>query len=273
MQALWIVCGLLCVAAAHPAVGIVADSSGAIYYSDTVHVWRIDPTGSKTIAVPNVHTHQLWIDPQGNLYGEHLAYHDPALPGGVQWTHRVWKRSPAGQITHVIPDRPGFLTDYKDFSFQRDARGAMYWCTANGVVQRRARPGAPLEAVASLGRQNLGWMSVLADGTVFVSDHGSILRVSPGGRITRFGSATSGQHAIMAAWSSPIGVLYAAYDAGAVKQLDPARPAIASTPPWRPVGGLTTPNGTTWILEASPSNEQRVRRVDAPHPPPPPPPR
>lgn len=54
-------------AAAHPAVGIVVDSQGAVFYSDTEHVWRIDPRGRRTVAVPAVHTHERWLDGEDNL--------------------------------------------------------------------------------------------------------------------------------------------------------------------------------------------------------------
>jgi len=62
------------VAGAHPSVSIVIDSGGNVYYSDLEQVWRVAPDGSKTVAVPHVHTHELFLDPQDNLYGEHLWY-------------------------------------------------------------------------------------------------------------------------------------------------------------------------------------------------------
>lgn len=59
--------------AAHPAIGIVMDSTGAVFYLDNVHVWRA----------------------AGNLYGEHL-WHEGARTG--RWGHRVWKPTPGGQV-------------------------------------------------------------------------------------------------------------------------------------------------------------------------------
>jgi hypothetical protein len=69
--------GLLCAtAAAHPGIGIVMDSRGNVFYTDLSHVWKIAPRGAKSIAVRGVHTHELYIDREDNLYGEHLM-----LPG------------------------------------------------------------------------------------------------------------------------------------------------------------------------------------------------
>ena len=55
----------------HPPVGIVIDSKGNIFYSDLNHVWKIARDGTRSIAVENVHTHDLYIDKNDNLYGEH----------------------------------------------------------------------------------------------------------------------------------------------------------------------------------------------------------
>lgn len=58
------------------------------------------------IAVPNVHSHELALDAAGNLYGEHLWYEGERTD---RWSHRIWRRSPDGGVTDVIPAREGFL--------------------------------------------------------------------------------------------------------------------------------------------------------------------
>ncbi len=45
----------------HPGVGIVMDSRGNIFYTDLKQVWKISPEGRKSIAVANVHTHELYL--------------------------------------------------------------------------------------------------------------------------------------------------------------------------------------------------------------------
>jgi hypothetical protein len=254
------------IGAAHPAIHVVTDAEGAIYYSDTKQVWRIAPGGAKSIAVPNVHTHELWMDPSGTLFGEHLEYHDPPVDG-AQWTHRVWKRTPDGRISDVIARRKGFLSEYKDFSFHRDERGNLYWCDGKGMVQTRTSPTAPLRTVVHLKTSRLGWMSVLPARTVVVSDHGALIRVGPDGSRKRHEklSPTNEQHSIMGVWADRGGNLYvASTGAGAVVRINPAGETAtvsASPAPWRPVGGTMTHDGTLWILEVSPSNDQRVRSV------------
>src|SRR5262245_329150 len=99
-------------ALAHPGVGIVLDSKGVLYYTDLKQVWKLAPDGSKTVAVPGVHTHELWLDRQDNLYGEHLWYDGEDLD---TWGHRVWRRRANGTIEDYIPARAGFRDDADDF--------------------------------------------------------------------------------------------------------------------------------------------------------------
>src|SRR5687767_7064624 len=106
-------------AEAHPGVGIVRDRQGNVFYTDLVHVWRIAPDGRKSIAVRDVHTHELSIDSAGNLFGEDSDY-----LGGERWRHRVWRRAPDGRVTDVIPWTDGF---FREYGFVRDRAGAMYW--------------------------------------------------------------------------------------------------------------------------------------------------
>ena len=63
---------------AHPGIGIVMDSKGNVFYTDLVHVWQITPDGEHQIALKNVHTHQLFLDENGHLYGEHSWYEGEA---------------------------------------------------------------------------------------------------------------------------------------------------------------------------------------------------
>jgi streptogramin lyase len=249
---------------AHPAIGIVMDPAGAVFYSDAVHVWRVDPDGTKTIAVRDVHTHELWVDAEGNVYGEHLW-------GGAGWRHRVWRRSPDGKVADIIAARSGLLEDYKDFSFTRDGQGALYWLErgTNGAVVKRRGRGA-LTTIAKLPLTQPGWLSVLPDGTVFLAENGALLRVAQDGSIEKMPaemSISGDRYSVMAVWADHAGSVYAAvYGMGAVKKLSPtgAVSVAASCPsPWKPTGGFVAPDGALWILEASPTNAQRVRRVDA----------
>lgn len=106
-------------AAAHRGVGIVMDSRGTVFYTDLSQVWKIEPGGRKTVAVANVHTHELYLDGDDNLYGEHLWYEGEATDRGG---HYVWKRHADGKLERIISAHNGF----------RDVRCTT--CSANGIV-------------------------------------------------------------------------------------------------------------------------------------------
>ena len=251
-------------AAAHPAVGIVVDGQGAVFYSDTVQVWRIAPDGSKSIAVPDVHTHELWLAADGSLFGEHLRYVDR------RWEHRVWKRSPDGMVTDHIGMRSGFREDYRDFFFARDARGAMYWLDGRSPAAVRTRlDNGPIRTIAELPGKDPVWLAATPDGSVLFSSQGSIWRLLADGRLTHLSDAVSrsrNRYAVMGLAEDARGNVYAAaYADRAVRRLTPSGQVttVTTTPePWGPTGVAAAADGTLWILEASVTNAQRVRRID-----------
>lgn len=75
-------------ASAHPGIGIVQDRHGCVFFTDTKQVCKIAPDDTMSVAVPGVHTHELCLDANGNLYGEHLWYEGDA---SKRWGHRVWR--------------------------------------------------------------------------------------------------------------------------------------------------------------------------------------
>jgi hypothetical protein len=105
---------------AHPGVGIVRDSKGTVYYTDLHQVWKII-NGKRSIAVPNVHTHELYIDIYDNLYGEGGYYDDEA----VKFYHYLWVLRPTGQIDTVQGMKEAYVK--QDFSLARDSEGNEFY--------------------------------------------------------------------------------------------------------------------------------------------------
>lgn len=257
------------VADAHPGVGIVMDRRGNVFYTDLHHVWRITPEGARTIAVRNVHT-ELYLDAQGNLYGEHLWYEGEATD---KWGHRVWRRAADGTLSDVISAREGFLADY---SFVRDRAGNMYWAQrgASTVIRRRSPSGV-------IGDHSLGpfrdvrWMTVTHHGVIYMIDAGDLVRIDADGglrtvarrladrSLTQF--FVGDRHAIMGLWTDGPGNVYLAVYAGRlVKKVAPngrITTVARSRTPWSPTGGMVAANGDLWLLEYSISSAARVRRI------------
>ena len=252
---------------AHPPVSVVVDAGGAVYYSDLEQVWRVAPDGTKTVAVPKVHTHELYLDAAGNLFGEHLWYEGDRTK---KWGHYVWKRDAAGRVTKVKPATEGFLSDY---GFARDRAGTMYWPQREkGEIRKRAADGKVSRVVGEL--KQMRWLHATPAGTLYVVDGSDLVRVR-NGRAERFvrnvmktsilRPHVANQHAVMGIWTDRAeNVYFADYANGEVKRVTPVGVVSTftrSTLPWGPTGGAFASNGDLWLLEASVTNHVRVRRI------------
>ena len=255
------------VASAHPPVSVAVDPRGHAYYSDLSQVWRVSPDGTKSIVVPNVHTHELFHDREGNLYGEHLWYEGEQSD---KWGHYVWRRSPDGRVEKIIPDREGFLQNY---SFVRDAAGNMYWANREKGQLERKSAGGKVDVIAR-ELKGMRWMTVTASGTVYVIDGGDMVRVTPDRRVTRLARNVgktsvfrpqASRHTVMGLWTDGRENVYAAvYGEGKVKRIAPdgTMTVIAeSRGTWSPAGGAFAPNGDLLVLECSATNQIRLRRL------------
>ena len=241
---------------AHPAVSVAIDSRGYVYYSDLEQVWRVAPDGSKSVAVPGVHTHELYLDAQDNLFGENLWYRNE------KWGHYVWKRDAAGRVTRIRPPTPGFLTNY---SFTRDRAGNMYFPDRDrGAILRIAPNGAVTRVAGEL--KAMRWLHVTPAGTLYVVDGTDLVRIR-NGRVERFarGVTSARRHTIMGLWTDRAENVYLAdHEHRTVKRVTPSGAVslfARSTFPWSPTGGAFAPNGDLWLLEASTTNTVRVRKV------------
>ncbi len=250
---------------------MVIDSRGNVFYSDLKQVWRISPDGNKSVAVPNVHTHELYLDAKDNLYGEHLWYNGERLD---TWGHYVWRRSPDGRVERIIGPRGGFLSNY---SFVRDAAGNMYWADRSANTIRKRTPDGAIVAMARANFNDIRWMTVTPEGTVYLIDRLDLVRVTPDGKVTTIAHDLSSgsilrpltligtRHRLMGLWTDRAGNVYVADNAGrAVKRV--ARDGrvsvvVRSHVPWSPTGGVFDRDGNLWLLEYGDITRVRVRKI------------
>lgn len=80
---------------AHPGIGLVIDRAGNIYYTDLKNIWKQSPDGRKRIVVEGVHSHELYMDSEDQLYGEHLWY----KPEEDQFYQYHWCLQNNGKLT------------------------------------------------------------------------------------------------------------------------------------------------------------------------------
>jgi hypothetical protein len=260
-------------ASAHPGWGIVVDDKGTVFYTDLKQVWRIGADGREAIAVPNVHTHELYLNSAGTLYGEHLWY-DGAT---AKWGHYLWELT-GGKVVRHAPQE-GLRADE---SFVRDRSGAMYWLEGSRILKRA--PGGATVEVASIARRPDtqgeapgGILALGRDGAVYLASAGDLLRVTPAGQTVRLATGLNEhvwtaftiqpRHYIMGLAVDPESNVYVA-NSGARKVKKVARDGKVSVVlsahfPWSPTG-IAIRNGEVYVLEYTDfGGSARVRKLSA----------
>lgn len=266
---------------AHPPIGIVADKAGNVFYTDLGRVWRLEANGKLTVAVPDVHTHELFLDAEGNLFGEDSLYVGDQSGSG-KYFHRLWKRSPGGSITDVVPKTEGFRGLY---SFVRDRQGAMYLAVPADARVRRSihrihgkgsdlfAGGARLRKDgrgANAGFAAITWIAAGADGNIYALDQGWLRRIDPDGMVTTVvkgldlhQDATEPHHLFGLQVDSTGNVYLADSSCRSVRKITPAGKdsvRVLSQPPWHPTGVYLSKD-YLYILEWKEPASARVRKL------------
>lgn len=257
-------------AQAHPGVGIVMDTKGNVYYTDLKHVWKIDVSGRKHIVVENVHTHELAIDDQNNLYGEHLWYEGERTN---KWGHYVWTYHPESGFLKIVQPTEGFRSHY---SFVRDQDGNMYWANRETNCQqitRRDKQGHE-HSYSNQCLHNIRQMTSTANGIIFAIDRDNLKKIEPNGKVTILALQlpekswssffVEDPHQLMGlSVDDDQNVYIAAYGNKKVKKVTPfgeVTTVAETNMMWSPTGVLAAPTGELWVLESTITNEVRVER-------------
>ncbi len=287
------ICALTAGAAhAHPAAGIVVDREGRVYFSDLTTVWRVDAQGKLSAfrVGKNSHTHELFIDEVGNVYGTDNMY-DPATK---RHSIAVWRMTPAGEFKYVLAptdDPPRGLGMWRDragntFAWERnDYRKRGAWLlrrSPDGTVTRLA--GSSYGHADGHGEKaSFGITHFTAlgeDGSVYVTDESYVRRVSPDGTVTtlagdiRIEETDKPQERGTPTYLSgisvePRGLVYVAdFANGRVTRIAPDRKTetvFRSERPWVP-NGVAFGNGALYVMEYSATTDHgpfntRVRKL------------
>src|SRR6218665_356634 len=257
---------------AHPGIGIATNSKGEVFYTDLARVWKVLPDGkTKTIVVPNVHTHELYIDKQDNLYGENLWYKGEATD---KWGHFVWRYDAKGKFTKVIPNTEGFLSNY---SFTRDAQENMYWIERGkkeSILMKRGLVGK-VSIAQTIKTVDVRWQYCQDDGTFYFVDDNDLFKIKDGkvsavslnvNDVRDYKASRKPNHSVYGMCTDNAQNVYVTiYENREIRKILPnGKVSIAYTSPmsWHPTGGLFDKEGNLWVLENNDSNQVRVIKVN-----------
>lgn len=255
---------------AHPGIGIVKDSKGNIFYTDLKQVWKISPQGTRTKVVADVHSHELYIDPKDNLYGEHLWYNGENLD---TWGHYAWCLKNNGTLVKEVGPAEGFLTNY---SFVRDSAGNMYWVERFTVsrIMKKARNGEITKLLE--GKFGfIGWLFSTKNGTLYFTESNRLRRLRTNGMLETVAGdigSRSTDFTVMGRnydsygiWTDDADNIYLAMlDARKLVRIGPGgkpETIVTSNSRWMICSGIFDDNGNLWLLENSVTNEVRARMI------------
>src|SRR5688572_22134378 len=255
---------------AHPGIGIVKDSKGNIYYTDLKQVWKIT-NGHKTVIVPNVHTHELYIDKNDNLYGEGGYYDGPT----EKFYHYLWVYRPNGQIDTVIGMKEAYV--HQDFSLARDKNGNEYYIkrflvphTDTTHIYRKS-PDQRETIFASGNFKSVNWLHPQDDGNLLYVAHNAIYKVDSSGKISLVKELIKDSEnniTIWGVWQDKAKNIYAAvFSDQTIKKIDThgnTTDIYKSDTNWAPLSGVFDNENKLWVLEGSDKNEVRVTLAEQP---------
>lgn len=270
---------LLPAVSAHPATGIVVDRSGNVYFSDLETVWKLDPSGKKTVfraGVSGRHVHELSIDHEENIYGADVSYNSARKT----WPSAIWKMTTDGKITYLLEptenpprgmsiwlDRAGNMyfidqnnhTKTQTLLLRRDTQGKVSTLAGSAYGHKDGNGGA-----ANFG--SVGGMAFAPDGSIYLTDGTSVRRVSMDGAVTTLAQDLNfrtrkdkptlfgGTQGILTGLAvDPDGNVYVA-DAGnrrllKITNTGKVEVVYRAEPPFFPNGVFATPSGDIYVLE------------------------
>lgn len=257
--------------AAHPGIGIVMDSNGNVFYTDLAHVWKITPDGSHSIVVEDVHTHELYLDKNDNLYGEHSWYEGEATD---KWGYYIWCLNSNGSLEQIIPPTEGFPLNN---TLVRDSEGSMYWPEKSGGIEilKKETANGKTSLYTDHKFKDIRWLHFSKDENLYVVDFLKLKKVTPNGevqvitdKLKETGPPHAGvadHHYLMGAWTdAQQNIFVAVYGARKVKKITPRgkiETIFKTSTEWSPSGGLNGTDGSLWVMEFSVKNTTRVRKI------------
>ena len=257
----------------HPGIGIVKDSNGNIYYTDLHQVWKISQ-GKQTVLLPNVHTHELYIDKHDNLYGESESYEEK----NGRFIHYLWKVRPNGRIDTVITPRESYVDD--DYSLARDLAGNEFYIKKFHKRQDPERiykrtPDGKERVFAKGNFRGVRWLHPQKDGSLLYVNYNSVFRISPTGQVHEVVRGIGNEKPTFAfsrdnitvwgTWQDASKNIYVAvFSDQTVRKISPdgkVTDFYRSQGNWAPTHGVFDDKGQLWVLECSDKNEIRAIQV------------
>ena len=253
---------------AHPGIGLVYDGDRYVYYTDLNHIWKLDTeSGEREIAVQDVHSHELFLDKMGNLFGEHYWYDATAQ----SFKNYIWKLDSKGIFSIIREEISGENTD---FGFVRDSLFRSYSIEQyNGQFSIIRKDSTAVHNLYSADLKKSGW-KYLGKGSLYFTDDQSLymfqndqlLKLTSNLASSRIPfSLQADDHSLYGIWvSTDKNILLACYGGRLVKRINQqgeVSDVLESDFFWSPVNGVFDKDQQLWLIESSVLGRVRLRKV------------
>lgn len=256
---------------AHPGIGLVYDGDRTIYYTDLTHIWKLDTeTGEASIFIENIHSHELWLDESGALFGEHYWYDEP----NQVFRHYIWMANSDGEFSKISETITG---ENEHFSFVRNSIDQSFRLlrTANAfeIIQIDS---ASSTTIGEFSFNDPSWIFFSDSDHILIADYPSIYSFAVSSKILRTladdltqsklpFSLQDEHHHIYGIWQDGQSNTYVALFGGRqVVKIDSdfnQETVYNSSFFWSPVNGLFDKNDNLWLMESTFRGAARVRKV------------
>ena len=264
---------------AHPGIGLVYDGNNTIYFSDLIHIWKMNTqTGEASIFLENIHSHELWLDDDGVLYGEHYWYEE----SNQVFKHYIWMATPDGELTKISDNKIG---ENDHFSFVRESTSEFYstqpW---DSFYQLTKTTPDTVITFPDFILINPSWMYLTSDSELYILDRDSINEkvrlhcinfndssqtiIADNLNVGRFPFSLLDHHtSAYGIWEDDQSNMYVAlYGGRQVIRIDEdlnQETILKTSFYWSPINGVFDANNNLWLMEASLRGKVRLRKIEA----------
>lgn len=120
-----------------------------------------------------MHTHELYIDNNDNLYGEHVSYSGEATD---KYYHFLWRLKPGNILDTIFDKTQAYLFD--DYSLARDKAGFEYYLKLKDSSHIYKKSPDGKESVFASGNFNgVSWLHPQKDGSMLYVLRNSVFRI------------------------------------------------------------------------------------------------
>lgn len=254
---------------AHPGIALVYDKKHTVYFTDLEHVWKVDTrTGTSEIFIRDIHTHELYLDQNGLLYGEHYWY----KASEEIFMHYIWRSDSTGNIQIILPEIEG---ENDRFSFVRNQFAEPIEIIArDGNHDIVHTIGDSTITWHTLELNNPGWRFLTHNNEFVITDYPAVYGATQDSlwlitdriRDKRFPfSIQSDDHSLYGIWEDRAHNLYiAAYGGRSIFKILPSghhRRILTTGFLWSPLNGVFDQDENLWLLESNMFGEARVRKI------------